>query len=332
MTKRLNNIAVAFSISALALFVALLLLEIIYRYQYIDFYNAELSALNKPEELKSEKKKILVLGDSFSAQHDSYVEVLKDSLTNFTVINSAIPGTSMREMSYLAKHRIEQFKPDKIIIQLYVGNDLIDIKHPYNLQVISWLRNLYWFMADNFSSLAWVNYKLGAVRTNLDSEQKFVVPNNTDTFSVEKYNGRVKLLIRADKKFISRSILLNDENYQGAFAQMAKFLQTIEEGFYQKKPNGEIILVCIPHCTEVNQQYEVNYKKLDAVFDRSQQKNLVNFYSVLKSKFQEFTFVNILDSLSQAEINGTAVYFQNDEHLNKKGQQIVGQQILHQLQ
>lgn len=332
MKNKLVTVISAIAYCITILIASLLLLEIVYRNQFFDFYSVELNALNSQQELHSSKKKILILGDSFGAQQESYIQLLKDSLPGFSVVNSSVPGTSAREMSYLAKSRIAQFNPDKIIIQLYVGNDLIDIKHPVNFQEISCLRNLYWFMADKFSSLAWVNYKLGALRTRLDSEQKFVVPSNTDSFSVANYNGRVKLLIRADKKFISRSVLLSDENYRCAFRQLTDYISAIETRFHQTHPQREIILVCIPHCSEVNQEYEVNYKKLGAVFDRSQQNGLVNFYSVLKSKFQDFTFVNVIDSLSQTERNGTAVYFKNDEHLNKKGQQIVGQQILHQLQ
>ncbi len=332
MKNKFITIISAITYCITILIVTLSVLEVVYHNQLFDFYCVELNTLNSQQELHSNKKKILILGDSFGAQQKSYVQLLKDSLHNFSVINSSVPGTSAREMSYLSQRRIDQFNPDKIIIQMYVGNDLIDIKHAYNFHTISWVRNFYWFMADNFSSLAWINYKLGALRTNLDYEQNFVVPSNTDSFSVANYNGRVKLLIRANARFIAQSILLEDEKYQCAFRELTNYISAIEKRFHQTHPNGEIVLVCIPHCSEVNQHYKINYEKLGALFNRSEYKSEVNFNSKLKLQFEELTFVNIMDSLSQAEINGTAVYFQNDEHLNKKGQQIVGQQILHQLQ
>jgi len=314
--------------TAISLFM-LFILEIIYRNQYFDFFRVELSALNTSKELQSSKKKILVFGDSFGAQQNSYVQLLKDSLYNYAVINSSVPGTSMREMSYLAKRRIDQFNPEKIILQYYVGNDLIDILHPYNRESISCLRNIYWFLADRFSFLAWINYKLGAWRTQFDKEQKFVAPSNTEAFSFTNYNGRVKLLIRADKYFISRSILLNDEQYKKAFEQLTGYSIAIEDYFKHRNPNGEIILLVIPHCTETNKRYQFNYESMGATFENKTATGGYNFYSGISSKFRASKFVNPTDSFQLSEKMGKQVYFQNDEHLNNSGQKIVGQIVLH---
>ncbi len=71
------------------------LLEIAYRRQWIDFYAAELRGLNRPGDLSPQDKRptLLVLGDSFSAQPFSYVNVLRDSLPGTRIINAAVPGT-----------------------------------------------------------------------------------------------------------------------------------------------------------------------------------------------------------------------------------------------
>lgn len=328
MIKRIKNFVTVFCITLLTLGLCLLALEVIYRYQWIDFYRSELNSLNRKAELTSPKKKILVCGDSFSAQPHSYVQLLKDSLHDYTVINSAVSGTSMREMSLLAQKRIDEFRPDKLILQLYAGNDLTDISHPYNLRDISLLRNLYWKTSDHLYSLAWINYRLGGIRTPLDNEQRFSIPNDSDTFSVTGYNGRVKLLIKADPEFIQQSINLQNENYRKAFCRTAKYLDEISAYFLKQNPHGEILLLTVPVCIEVNERYKRNYEKLGAAFHPATDKHSETFYTRLQDLFPKFTFVNPSDSLINYELNGNAVYFTNDDHLNANGQMVTGKAVL----
>ncbi|MFN8321272.1 MAG: hypothetical protein U0T74_01320 [Chitinophagales bacterium] len=329
MKKKLRNIVwTIVYLTTISLFI-LTVLEIVYRNQCFDFFYVELNTLNTSNELQCGEKKILVFGDSFGAQKNSYVQLLKDSLYNYAVINCSVPGTSMREMSYMAKRRIDQFSPEKIILQYYVGNDLIDILHPYNTESISWLRNIYWLLADRFSVLAWVNYKLGALRTQFDEEQKFVVPSNTEAFSYANYNGRVKLLIRADKYFISKSILLNDKQYNKAFEQLINYSISIENYFKHRNPSGEVILLVIPHCTQIDKRYQLNYENMGAAFENMTNIGEDNFYRGISSRFRSSKFVNPIDSFQLSERIGKQVYFQNDDHLNNSGQTIVGQILLH---
>jgi len=77
--------------------VVIILLEIAYRYQIVDFYGKHLRGLNSKTVLanKENKETLLVLGDSFSASPFSYVSHLKDSLPELNVVNASISGTSL---------------------------------------------------------------------------------------------------------------------------------------------------------------------------------------------------------------------------------------------
>ncbi|HZI23585.1 MAG TPA: hypothetical protein VFD46_00825, partial [Chryseolinea sp.] len=99
-------------------------MEVFYRYQVIDFYGVELNAVNPKETLTDDdgKKTILVCGDSFTVQAQSWVDQMRSSLPEYNIINSAITGTSIVEASYVAPGRIKTFNPDVFIYQVYVGN------------------------------------------------------------------------------------------------------------------------------------------------------------------------------------------------------------------
>ncbi|MEL7223064.1 MAG: hypothetical protein AAGJ93_17200, partial [Bacteroidota bacterium] len=105
----------------------ILLLEVSYRWNIVDFYGANLRRLNT-EELgtKSDLPSVLVIGDSFSADMSSYVGFLRDSLREHRIINAAVPGTGVRQHQRFFKQRIREFQPEMLIYQLYVGNDLLD--------------------------------------------------------------------------------------------------------------------------------------------------------------------------------------------------------------
>ncbi len=70
----------------------LLLLEGIYRLQLLDFYKNELSLINENIQPEESKKRMLVIGDSFSAYPNNYVEQLSNHLQNFQFLNASVSG------------------------------------------------------------------------------------------------------------------------------------------------------------------------------------------------------------------------------------------------
>ncbi|HLP50857.1 MAG TPA: hypothetical protein VK154_08230 [Chitinophagales bacterium] len=332
MKKLLKNTLTGLCITIITLLLMLAVLEVAYRYQWVDFYASELRQLNRHEDLNSTKKKILVFGDSFSAQQGSYVAQLKYApLNNHCVINSSVAGISAREINLFAQSRIDEFKPDKIVIQLYTGNDLVDISHPYNWDSISVVRNLYWKTSDLCWSLAWLNYKLATLRQVFDTEQSFKYPRVTDTFSVNGYAGRVKMLLRADRQFIEKSVLLKDEKYHTAFNRMVDYVQSISNYFYSTNPNGKVVVLVIPHCTEVKEEYRSNYDMLGAVFTQPCG-TVYPFYTLLQQRIKGPTIVDCSVPLHKAQSMGIQTYYYSDEHLTHDGQKVVYKTILSHLQ
>src|SRR6186713_1980699 len=149
--------------------IVVILMEVAYRFQVIDFYRLELNALN-PEQATTKttgKKIVLVCGDSFTVQSNSWLNQLRIDSPDFSIINSAITGTSIVEASYVAPGRIKAFDPDIFIYQIYVGNDLLGITHHLNWSQWSGTRNIYWWLSDRIHFLSYLNYKMGQLNWKL---------------------------------------------------------------------------------------------------------------------------------------------------------------------
>src|SRR5215831_21000878 len=151
---------------------ALLVLEWLYRSQLVDTYRPELHTLNPPQVLApNAKPTLLVMGDSFTASRTSYAGILQDTLQEWRVINAAVSGTGVLQALYMAPKRFAQFYPSVFVYQVYVGNDLFDIRYPTNWRTVSLVRNLYWFLANHLRVIGYLNYRLRQVKETLTSRQ-----------------------------------------------------------------------------------------------------------------------------------------------------------------
>lgn len=327
VVKRIRFIFTSILVTVCTIAVMLLLLEIAFRYQWFDFYGVELRALNSSINRSPKGKKILVFGDSFSAANNGYVTMLSDSLAGVSVINSAVPGTSMREMSLIARKRIDKYAPDVLILQLYPGNDLTDISHPVNYDSVSILRNLYWQAVDNWCSLGWLNYKLAGVRQLIDHEQHFVVPQTSDTFSINNYSSRVKLLIKADCSFIVNSALVAAGKYSTAFDKQLNCIKSIIAYYKSVKPDGRVVLLVVPHCSMVSPVYYHNYQLLGASLnDYSDSTSM--FTHKLAARLPELLLLDATKALVHRESAGGQTYYMNDEHLTTVGHKTVADTLV----
>jgi hypothetical protein len=145
--KKFTLVLTMFIVSGIA---ALLIFEFIYRDQLIDTFRAELKAYNSPQVLNmDERKTLLVMGDSFSAGNTSYPAWLRFFQDDYRVINAGVPGIGILEAAATAPRRFEEFKPSIFIYQVYVGNDLYNISYPVNWSNVSFIRNLYWSVAQH---------------------------------------------------------------------------------------------------------------------------------------------------------------------------------------
>ncbi len=82
-------------------------------------------------ELNPAKKKVMLIGDSFTwgmsamPLTDSSFASIMQAETNYEVINLGIPGTDPVQYSALAQKYIPQLKPDYVFVFVFMGNDLM---------------------------------------------------------------------------------------------------------------------------------------------------------------------------------------------------------------
>ncbi|MBK8558144.1 MAG: hypothetical protein IPL65_21485 [Lewinellaceae bacterium] len=302
------------------------LLEIAYRYQWVDFYHTERVLLNPKPHGKG--MKILVLGDSFTANTDSYVDVLRDSMPEADVRNAALPGVGIREMSAVAARRLQEFQPDVLIYQFYTGNDLWDIrKTTSSVQIPLW-RNLDWKATDYSLFLRYLNYKSGQLKAvagvGLDTLQWRQEP----VFAVDRYNAREKIIFRAEPDLIQNTIGLMGKRA----SDFACWTQKMDE-ILSNLPSttNKVILLVIPHCAQVAPKYQERMAMLGAKPFGSSELDLdFPLLNAMKQHYRNdnrVQVISVLPALQQAEAAGSAVYYENDPHLNKAGQEICGKAL-----
>lgn len=303
--------------------ITLFLFEWIYRSYLIDFYRPELEALNKKELIEKEKKTILIIGDSFSASRDCYVDILRDSLPETKIINASIPGTSFLQHQLFLDKRIKEFKPEHIIIQIYVGNDLIDYDHPVNWSKLSFKRNLYWWLSDSFIGLQFINFRMGQF---FSSKTLLKDPKEDNVFDPLTYNHREKIYFRSDPFCLNNSITFKG-NKINVIKELAKDL---ENNLSELKTTCSILV--IPHAAQVKKDYLKNMKVIGGKFDSNITAwHNFRFYHFLQKKLNHLKHVRVFSPLTYFQHEKTDLYFLNDPHLNKNGNQVLASYLLHEL-
>ncbi len=149
--------------AGLSIAAALWVAEISYRFYVLDFYAPELRAYNLVKSVDSlpAGADILVMGDSYSAGKSSYVAMLREMLPDCAIVNGAIPGSGLPQANVLAPTLFTRLHPRLFIYQIYVGNDLQNIRKSMNWSTISLVRNLYWMLSDHLRVLGFINFRLG---------------------------------------------------------------------------------------------------------------------------------------------------------------------------
>ena len=88
-----------------------ILVEVAFRFQVVDFWQAELRRYNTTIATGSGAT-VLLLGDSFSAGQGALADQLRLQLgPRVAVINSAVSGTTARDALLVAPRRLERFWP-----------------------------------------------------------------------------------------------------------------------------------------------------------------------------------------------------------------------------
>ena len=328
--------------SLVSLSLALLVLEWAYRSQLVDMYRPELHAFNPAQRLTPNgKPTLLVMGDSFTAGRSSYAGTLQDTLQEWQVINAAVSGTGVLQALYMAPNRFAQFRPSILLYQTYVGNDLFDIRYPTNWHAISLARNMYWSLANHLRVVGYLNYRLRQVKETLTSRQRHALSltgtaaasGDTEAFSVEDYDTRIKIYLRAEPSLLENSVLVQGGRQQDYAIFLEKLAQLLS---YCKLEVCRAYLLVLPHVCQVDAAYLTYMSQLGAHFTTPAALHLPEypFLARLREHFATWPNVRVLSPLPRLrEVHSQqAVYHVNDEHLNPLGQQELAvwlQQQLH---
>ena len=200
----------------LCVVVVLILFEIIYRAQLVDMYRPELRGSNDLAVFENAEGKptLLIMGDSFTAGTHTFAEKLRPLLPQHRIINAGVSGTGVVQANVMASRRFEAFEPSIFIYQIYVGNDLINVRYPINWKTLSPVRNVYGLVVDRLRSVYFLNYRLGQrwhgtkrspVKLN-PAPEVFEAP-----FSVEQYSPIQKRYLRADPWILGNQILVRED-------------------------------------------------------------------------------------------------------------------------
>ncbi len=322
----------------------LLVLEWVYRTQMVDSYRPELHAFNPALALADDHRPtLLLMGDSFTAGRTSYAGILQDTLQEWRVMNAAVSGTGVLQALYIAPNRFSHFHPAIFLYQVYVGNDLFDIRYPTNWHTISPVRNLYWLLANHLHVIGYLNYRLSHLRAAPSASQPqarsvgvttaaVAAAENPEAFAVEHYDARVKTYVRAEPALVEDSILVHNQRQQ----DYVVFLEQVEKllALCQRDVCRAYIVV-IPHICQVDEAYLPHMSQLGARFTTPAALRLPEypFLVRLRERLAAWSHVRVLNPLPMLRVEHAkqTVYYANDEHLNPRGQQALAAFLVQQL-
>lgn len=334
------RVLLAFFLGALFLLGAM---ETIYRFQLIDGYRGELESNNRPEDLKNsnQRKTLLIMGDSFAARSDAFAFDLREALEpgGWRTINSAVSGTGIVQADLMAPRRFRRFRPGLFLYEIYVGNDLFDLRYPTGWGRVSPLRSFYWLSSRNFRSLAWLNYKLGQLRAPASSPDASRADTgyrvDRDRFSPGRFTLRDRIYARAEPGMVADSVLLQHERARD-FEDYLKDLDKLLD--HCRGWECRVILLVIPHFAQLGPQGAERARKIGfsipdvpAFFSRD--------YPFVKQLREHLKFsrpgvllINPLEQFAGAERAGRKLYYRNDSHLNPPGQRFLARMVLRELE
>jgi len=295
--------------------IAFLLFEWGYQNSIIDFYKSDFKALNTTENLNSKNIDFLVFGDSFSAHQNNYIDLLRNDFPELIFVNLSISGTGIKQVNTFAKKKIEKYQPKNIIYQVYVGNDLLDVRHISKSAKLSFGRTAYWKITDYLKSPIYLNQKLkGFNRSSVVFEEV------TDSFSFEKYNSREKLLFKIDPSYLEKQVFLKSD-FNNRYKVWEEEL-TIFLSFIPEKVN--VYIVFVPHCSQIDEFYFNNMIKLGANFENTSlfENENYSFYNSARNDFEKFensVFLNPLAFFKKLDTVSNRLYYENDPHFSRKG-------------
>lgn len=309
----------------------LLAFEVIYRYQLIDFFQPELRANNSTEDLRgSNRITLLAMGDSFTAGNKTWVTYLREQMPDYRIINAGVSATGVFEAQYMAPRRFRDFQPKVFIYQVYVGNDIQDIRRPLNWRTMTPARYLYGFACSylGLRSLTFANYRLAQL-VRKPGDERALPPDGP--FSPVTYPVSVTIYTRAEPGNLEDTIL--------ARGQRGRDVDTLITGIKTltgyAPPGCRKYVVVVPDAAQVSDFYLGHMRQLGVRVSqpREFQRDDYPMLHRLQEGFRdrEINVLNPLPLFKEHERQGRRLYYSNDSHLKPVGQALLGQFILDRL-
>ena len=334
MKNQIKRISRAFAFGAYALVCGIIILEIFFRNYWIDFYRPELIALNEGLNLKkSNQENILVIGDSFTAHPESYVKWVRQKFPGCQIINAGIPGTTIRQNMLPLKKRVKKFKPELIIYQIYLGNDLFEFRHPIAGYQIPAVRKIYWWCSDRLRILGLINYRSLSIRTAIYDDLGPPDMNARDNvFNPSKYTPRTKMHIRAEPDHLEQVMRVEGVRKK----DVDQYLDELFEACRSISSDIPVILLPLPHSAQVNARYEDHLRQLGGIFDHGPMVSQEDypFLAALKAKIKPLEHVMVANPLLPLRMadQHQKIFYDNDPHLSPYGQRALGDFLTSYLQ
>ncbi len=313
-TMHVKKLAYWFIYGLLMLFLSMSGLEIIYRYQLVDFYKAELKALNSEAELTSSSVDLLVFGDSFAASPGGFVDQLKEQFPDKTIINAGLVGTGIKQHVSIATKRMNRFKPKSILYQVYEGNDLLDIQYPIDWQKQTVARNIYWLVSSTFTIVPFINYRLRGLKTSSTPQRK--------ASGKRAYSARTKMFLKANPSYIQDINQLTN-GMDKAFDRWVRYWKKLEKKCHHV--NTQILL--IPHGHQISRRYINRYQDFANIPYDSLACPSTFYAKIQETAGDNFPIIDPCEALHKAD-SIQAVYFDFDPHLNTFGHSILTKEIV----
>ena len=239
------------------LFLGISIIEICYRYQFWDFYAKEFQLLNAGVSDSSAKKRVLLIGDSFTADHNGFTKSLRRNLPEYSIYNGGIPGFCPVQENFIFENRLQSVKPSLVILQLYEGNDLADFNPGLkNLNLKSLIR----YSMSKIRFLGWLNYTLRGFntlhRTDPSKQQE-------SEFDALKYNPRERELFRSNPLWVEDQVCLNGDR-KNDFERMLAIVNTMKSRC--ENAGIEFRIINIPYNARVSPGRMSNLQKINANF------------------------------------------------------------------
>jgi hypothetical protein len=298
----------------------------------MDFFRPELRANNSPGDLlDSTRKTLLAMGDSFSAGSNTWVTFLRSQLPSYRIINAAVSATGVHESLYAAPRRFREFRPQVFIYQVYVGNDLQDIRRPLNWRTMPLARFIYGSLCSylGLRSLTFANYRLAQLRSSRAPQPAQFVER---PFSPATYPISVKIYTQAEPCTLEDTVLAQGDRGR----DLATLIDCIKKLAGFARPECRKYVLVIPDAGQVSDFYLDHLQQLGAQV--SNPKELQKDDYPLFIRLQEgvadqgIKVLNPLPLFKRHEQQGQRLYYADDTHLKPAGQSILGKFILERLQ